>query len=218
MIKSNVFHRPLLGLICLLTGCNTALTGQPVFNDQQVLSLNPISKGEQLNPGSKGERNLSGLITLLGSNRYLPPHQLQFYLDGRPIPSDWIRLQQASNNSLSFQLKHVPNTGIHVLSAHYHDQQLESMVPPEATQLNLNLHSSFMVDVVQFANAHQIRSLEQWTPELLQTLIGHDGLKQLLQQFEAKHPQATPQALHPWIEGEDTQTYMRQALESLANE
>lgn len=231
MIKSSFLLRPLaLGFLCLslFTGCGKTFTGQSVSGERLVSSLNPISKGEklnpiskgeQLNPGSKGERNLSGFITLLGSNRYLPPHQLQFYLDGQPLPSDWVQLQQASDNTLSFQLQHIPTAGIHLLSARYYDQQLESMLPPETTQLNLNLHSSFVVDVVQFANAHRIRTLEQWTPDLLNTLISHDGLKQLLQQFENSHPQATPQALHPWIEEDDTtQMQLRQALESLQPE
>lgn len=229
-MKKIKFSSPSIGALSLTTlfllmGCGRTLqTGQPVGNTNFIAELNPISKGEQLNPiskgeqlnpGSKGERTLFGLVTLLGSNRYLPSHDIQFYLDGQPIPSDWVELRQTQDNTLAFQVRNIPNAGIHMISARYQGEQLESMIPPETARLDLDLHSSFVVDVVQFANAHNIRRLEQWTPELLSSLMGHEGLKQLLSSFEQTHGQVTPQSLHPWIEEIETQQQVREALKSL---
>ncbi len=212
--------------LSFLGSCGRTLqTGQPVANESFMASLNPISKGEQLNPiskgeqlnpGSKGERTLFGLLTLLGSNRYLPDYGIQFYLDGQPIPSDWVELRQAQDNHLRFEVRNLPNAGIHMLSAHYQGEQLETMIPPDAQRLDLDLHSSFVVDVVQFAHAHNIRRLEAWTPELLQTLTAHEGLKQLLNTFAQNTGQATPQQLHTWIQNPQTEQSVREALQSLA--
>ena len=193
----------------------------PISKGEQ---LNPISKGEQLNPGSKGERIVAGELLLLGANRLIPDYALRFFLDGKPLPTDWLRLSSESEQTLRYEIENMPTEGIHILEVRYLDQAVSTMVPPPesdvltpsgATLLNLNLRSSFVVDTVRFADAEAILRFADWTPERLQKLMDHPKMETLLQQFTSEKSLQTPSQLNLWMTQGNVQQSLRDLLQQL---
>jgi hypothetical protein len=191
----------------------------PVSKGEQ---LNPISKGEQLNPGSKGERIVSGELSLLGASRFIPNYALQFFLDGKPVPTDWLRLSNQGEQILAYQLQNMPTENIHILEVRYLGETLSTMMPPgepqtnnsaASTVLNLNLRSSLVVDTVRFADADKIIGFADWTPELLDKLMTHSEIEALLSRFNAESTEQTPTILNQWL----TQASVQQQLRTLLN-
>ncbi len=184
----------------------------PVSKGEQ---LNPISKGEQLNPGSKGERIVAGELLLLGANRLIPHYALRFFLDGKPLPTDWLRLSSQDEQTLRYQIENMPTENIHILEVRYLGETLSTMVLPEVSLLNLNLRSSFVVDTVRFADTNDIIGLADWTPELLQALMTRAEIDALLGDFRNENAEQTPAKLNQWITQDGVQQELRTLLSSL---
>lgn len=240
-MPKNKYSRPLktsLTVLCtglILSACQSnTLTGQSVPNDafnfalnplskgeqlnpiSKGEQLNPISKGEQLNPGSKGERLVYGEIELVGSTRPLANQELQFLLDGQPIPTDWIALGHKGEQRLQYAIQKLPNDGIHILELRYLGHALGTMVPPETSQLNLDLRSSLIVTAVRFANTESILSFSQWTPALLKRLIDSPDLNPLLENFAQEATERSPNSLNRWLDQAPQRNALRSILNNLA--
>lgn len=177
--------------------------------------LNPLSKGEQLNPGSKGERIVAGELLLLGANRLIPNYALRFFLDGKPLPTDWLRLSSQGEQTLRYEIENMPTEDIHILEVRYLGETLSTMVPPQVSLLNLNLRSSFVVDTVRFADANDIIGLADWTPELLQALMTRAEIDALLGDFRNENAEQTPAKLNQWFTQDGVQQELSTLLRSL---
>ena len=220
------------GVLCLLLlhscGKEGQVSGQLISNapEQTRLNplskgeqLNPISKGEQLNPSSKGERIVSGELSLLGADPFIATHTLSFFLDGKAIPADWLRLSYEGQQTLRYQIQNMPAENMHILEVRYLDEGLSAMVPPEKTAdptvLDLNLYSSFVVSTIRFADAQAILRFADWTPELLHSLEIHEELAQLVSRFKTENAKQTPTQLNQWATQSDVQQELQAILNSL---
>lgn len=182
-------------------------------------NLNPLSKGEQLNPGSKGERIISGELSLLGANPLIPAYAVHFFLDDKPVPTEWISLNNTSKQTLHYQITNMPIEHIHLLEVRYAGESLSTMVPPntkaEPRILDLTLRSSLVVNTVRFADARAILRLSDWTPEQLQKLINHKDIDTLMDLFKTENREQTPTKLSQWSDTNEVQQQLQIILNSL---
>lgn len=164
----------LLALLTTLCACSNS----PLDAALDIRTpLVPGSKGEQLNPGSKGEYKLSQLAGHIHLPRTISDiNALELKADGQTIPPEQRVLAPTGNpQAVYFRLTGVtPGQNI-VVDVNYQGLQLSTMFP-EAKAATLHTHnvdatSTVAVAVARKADSDGIRALKAWSqPELAQLL------------------------------------------------